>query len=242
MINLKIDNYIGIGDKLQFSHIPENLFHYTGMKVCDLNNCWIFDHNPYVTRTEKYKITLDLWSIVDMFPKEGFKSRAEQFFILFNKIFKTNYSPILIHPRLYFNENAITKNIITVHTTGKTEKTPMQDHIINHIYEKYKNDYTIIQVGGLNDKQTPFISRLGLNMWDTVKLISESRIFIGINSGLSHIPNCYPSIYKKICLSDNIDYINFLPMSLNNDWFHYNISYFNRTEYDIGCTLSYLKI
>lgn len=243
MIALEIPNCLGIGDAIQFSHIPENIFYFTGEKVFDVSNCWIFDHNPYVERNSqnaKIKYKINLWETSKYF-KYGYKSHAERFFDLFNELFGTNFkNPILRSPRLYFKENEkIFRNRVLVHTTGKSEKVPLSDDVINQIAANYK-DCEIIQIGGSNDKNTPFKKMLGLSVWETATLISCSAIFIGVNSGMMNIANCYPKIWKKILVSRDEEI--FVPLSKENVWFDYNNTYYNYTKADIGTTYSYLKI
>jgi hypothetical protein len=242
MIGLILHDKLGIGDKIQFTHIPENIYYFTGKKVYDISRSWVFDHNPFVERNlENISNSIDLWNLSHSFPKDGFKSHAERFFILYNKIFETNYqNPVLRHPRLYkYENNKIKPNRVLVHTTGKSETTPLQDEVIEHIKKNYK-DYEVIQIGGLNDKKTPFINKLGMPLWETVELIATSGIFIGINSGMMNIANCFPRVCKKIVLASNFD--NFLPMSYDNCWFDHGVTYFNPSKYDIGATFSFLKL
>lgn len=243
MIGLILHDGLGVGDKIQFTHIPENIYYFTGQKVYDVSNSWVFDNNPFVERNCESNITqtIDLWEISHNFPRDGFKSHAERFFMLYNKIFNTNYqNPVLRHPRLYKYENdKIISNRVLVHTTGKSETTPLQDQVIERIESVYK-DYEIIQIGGPNDKKTPFINKLGMPLWETVELIATSAIFIGINSGMMNIANCFPRVHKKIVLASNFD--KFLPMSYDNCWFDHGVTYFNPLGYDIGATFSFLKI
>jgi hypothetical protein len=184
---------------------------------------------------------IDLWDFSHNFPREGFKSHAERFFIAFNDKFNTNYqNPQLRHPRLYINENEeVLPNRVIVHTTGKSETAPINDDVIKAINNNYKN-YEIIQIGGISDKQTPFKLALGLNYTDTAKLIATSSIFIGINSGMMNIANCYPRVNKKILVPRDLD--KFLPMSKDNCWLDHGVTYFNYTDNDYGATFSYLKI
>lgn len=182
MIGLKLHDYLGVGDRIQFTHIPENIFKLTGEKVCDISNSWIFDQNPYIERNiapEKITKILDLWEISHNFTAENFKSHAERFFIWYNKEFKTNFqNPPLRHPRLYIGEDKeINPNRVLVHTTGKSEVTSISDEVIEGISKNYKN-YEIIQIGGVNDKKTPFISKLGLSYTETAELIEIGRAHV----------------------------------------------------------------
>lgn len=242
MIGIILHDGLGIGDKIQFTHIPENMYFFTGQKVFDVSKSWVFDNNPFVERDlSNVSRPIDLWELSHSFPKDGFKSHAERFFILYNQIFNTNYEkPILRHPRLYkYENNKIISNRVIVHTTGRSERTPMQDEIIERIEDAYQ-DYEIIQIGGFNDKKTPFIDRLGMPLWETVELIATSAIFIGVNSGMMNIANCFPRVQKKIILASNFD--KFLPMGYDNCWFDHGAMYFNPSQHDIGATFSFLKI
>ena len=51
------------------------------------------------------------------------------------------------------------------------------------IKERYSG-YKIIQIGSPTDNQSPFIRKTGLNIWESIKTISQSSIFIGINSAI----------------------------------------------------------
>lgn len=243
MIAIKINDYLGIGDRIQFSLIPENIFYLTGEKIYDINNSWVFDYNPFVERglpSSKIDKIIDPWEMSRNFGY-GFKSHAERFFDYYNKAYGTKFKDFkLRHPRLYaFENNKINFNRILIHTTGKSERVPLSDEVIDHIEKKYKN-YEIIQIGGKEDKPTPFIQKLGLSIWETVELISSSIMFIGVNSGMMNIANCYPRVWKKILLPRDLE--SFTPLSKDNVWFDYNNSYYNYTEDDIGATFSYLKI
>jgi len=242
MIGIILHDGLGIGDKIQFTHIPENIYYFTGQKVFDVSKSWVFDSNPFIERgSNNVSQAIDLWELSHNFPKDGFRSHAERFFILYNKIFGTNYhNPILRHPRLYkYEKDKIAQNRVLVHTTGKSEKTPLQDQVIQHIEDVYKN-YEVIQIGGISDKKTPFINKLGMSFWETVELIATSAIFIGVNSGMMNIANCFPRVHKKIVLASNFD--KFLPMGYDNCWFDHGVTYFNPSKHDIGATFSFLKI
>lgn len=240
MIGLYLHDFLGIGDAVQFTHIPENIYHFTGKRCVNTNNNWSLKHNPYIDNNLNPEITIDLWEFSKTL-KHGFKSHAERFFFHFNQTFGANFTnPILRHPRLYLYENSkIVRNRVLVHTTGKSEIVPMTDQSIQIIEEKYQ-DCEIIQIGGLDDKKTPFIQKLGLSINDTLKLIASSAIFIGVNSGMMNLANCYPSIRKKIFIPRNID--TFLPLTSDNIWFDFNTEYYNYTDIDHGSTMSYLKI
>lgn len=241
MIGLHLHDFLGIGDAVQFTHIPENIYHFTQQKCINTNNHWSLKNNPYIDNSDsKPDSVIDLWEFSKTF-KHGFKSHADRFFYHFNERFNTNFlNPILRHPKLYlFENNKIIRNRILVHTTGRSEVVPMTDNVIERIGENYK-DCEIIQIGGTSDKKTPFIQKLGLDMYYTLELISSSSIFIGINSGMMNLANCYPSIRKKILIPRDLD--NFSPLTLDNVWFDFNTEYYNYSDTDYGVTMSYLKI
>ena len=241
MIGIVINQAIGIGDRAQFTHFPENIFKLTGEKVIDLSNDWVFDYNPYVVRdtTEIPSVIIDLWAVSHNFTNENFLSYADRFLIKYlgkDKIFCRG-------PRLYrFEDLKPIPNQVVVHLTGKSVKTPISIEIINQIQETYSN-FEIIQIGGLNDRKTPFINRLGLGMWETIELIASSSVYIGINSSFMLAALAYPRISTKIIMND-VELNQFIPLGSKNNWtwLDHNVQYFNQTEDDIGVTHSYLKI
>ena len=164
--------------------------------------------------------------------------------------------PHLRHPRLYRYEElqGSTLGTITVHTTGKSEGGQMPDHVLEQIQKNYKN-YTIYQVGGKDDKPTPFINKLGLGMWETAELIAKCQTFIGVNSSMMNIAQCYPRINRKVVLIENnilstedlcLRYRPLHTYSPDKDigahWIDYNWQYFNIHDIDMGITMSYNKI
>lgn len=223
----------GIGDKIQFTSIPENYFRTTGKKIIDVDNCWVFDHNPYIVRGEKPSHVFDLWR---MKMDQGHKlSQAERFCdALSLKLF-------LRHPRLYqFEENFIRREQVIVHTNGKSAGGEMSDEVIESIRFNY-SDYRIIQIGGVNDRKTPFIQKLGLGLWESSYQIATSAIFIGVNSSMMNIAKCYPRVRRKV-LVQNLDLLKFYPSSIHEHWIDYGWEYFNSTQFDQGVTMSHLKI
>lgn len=162
--------------------------------------------------------------------------------------------------RLYKYENEdLIPNQVVVHI-GPSNSTPDQfisDDIINSIRENYKN-FNIIQIGAKKDNDTPFLDKRGLDIWDSAKLISQSCIFIGPNSGPSHLANCYPRVNKKIILCSQMinhetsryqELQSFIPRnswtygaSDYERWIDYGCQYYNDREYDVGVTYSYKQI
>jgi hypothetical protein len=239
MIGL-INSGPGIGDQIQFAALPEIFFQNIGEQVVDLSDSWVYDHNPYVIRDKNIKDLeiLNLWNHSHSYSPNKYLSSSERFFK--NSRFK-NFLINLRHPRLYKFENMpLIPNRIVIHASGKSEGGEIKDEVLDIIANQYKN-FEIIQVGGTQDKKTNFISALGLSLWGTVEIISQASIFIGVNSGMMNIANCYPRINRKIILNRN-DYETLTPYNENNGWLDYNIQYFNQTSKDIGITYSYSKI
>ena len=160
----------------------------------------------------------------------------------------------LRHPRLYRYEELQGTELgtVCVHTTGKSEGGTIPDHVIDQISRNYKG-YKIYQVGGESDKTTPFINKLGLDLWESAKLIASSQIFIGVNSSMMNIAQCYPRISRKVILIENeilkIDDIagTYRPLSAyregcHADWIDYGWQYYNVYNSDCGITLTYKKI
>jgi hypothetical protein len=231
---LGITNYgSGIGDKIQFTALPENYFKSTGNKIIDLDKSWVFDYNPYIARD--INPTIGITNLWISYPEGKFLSGVDRINTVFN--IKTT----LRHPRLYhFESEEIVKNTLVVHSCGKSFGT-ISDKVIAQILENYI-EYNIYQIGGQNDKKTPFINKLGLSMWETIKLIASSEVFIGVNSGFMNIAKCYPKIRKKVIINGIINPEIFSPNCNGEYWIDYNWEYFNETENDIGISNSYLKI
>lgn len=231
----------GIGDQVTVSSFPENFFKNYGTKLVDVNNCWVFDHNPYTQRDVNPDVILNhLSAQLDIINKKlryNWKSDAEEICYNFNlpKMF-------LRRPRLYKYEDSITqKDLVVVHTTGKTVGQ-MPEYVIEQIKKNY-DGYDIVQIGLDSDARTPFRKLLNLSKWETAEIISKAAIFIGVNSGFYHIANCYPKVRKKIVLQelDKKQVEGFQPkmQSISTEWYDYNIEYFNISEIDIGATNSY---
>lgn len=235
-----INNGPHLGDKIQFAALPEIFFKNTGKKIIDLNKCWVYDYNPYVIRNTNVECTeiLDAWQISHKYLADNYLSTSERFFK--NSKFP-NFKITLRHPRLYkFEDIKIIPNRITIHTQGISEGGQIEDHVLDFIEKKYDN-FEIIQVGGNNDKKTGFLSKTGLDIWSTIEIIASSAIFIGVNSGMMNIANCYPRINRKIILNRN-DLETLFPLNKNTGWLDYNIQYFNQSTNDIGMTNSFYKI
>ena len=232
----------GLGDKIIFSSFPENFFKNTGEKLIDVNNYWVFDHNPYVLRGEQAHSTIDVWELGAYYDRGAvIPSLAERCCSRFN------FTTYLRHPRLYnYEDSQLKSNQIVVHLSGNTVGlTP--EYIANQILENYQG-YEIILIGDKDDHAFPgFINKLGLPLWESIKLIAESILFIGIDSSMMNAALCYPRVNKRIILLDNnTDYIkSIIPMETlinRHHWLDHSLTLFNTTTQDLGVTFSYTKI
>lgn len=266
----------GIGDKIQFTSMPENYYYSFGKKLVDLQHLWVYDHNPYVERLGPNNggvmdgtvgVAIDLYKN-QLFFKEGdkpciglIKFQDEKSYVSQPDRFKQLFSISRVrlrHPRLYrFEELQGEKlGIVTVHTTGKSEGGEMPDHVIDQIAQNYKS-YSIYQVGGSSDKDTPFIDRRGLGMWESAQLIASSQIFIGVNSSMMNIAQCYPRVNRKLILIENNESLktshfdSYKPLcqyleddesGVSSMWVDYNWQYYNVHDHDMGITYSYKKL
>lgn len=242
----------GIGDKLQYSSFPENYFLNTGEKLIDIDKSWIFDYNPYVIRNNEFDYSnleiIDIWNKIgvpgideDWKKSSVIKSNTQRTSDIFH--FKKTY---LRHPRLYRFEDAKLKNSqIVVHLQGHSFGN-VPDYVAEQILKNY-NGFDLLLIGGKDDKYIPgFINKLGLTLWDTVKLISESPTYIGLSSGFLSVALCYPRVNKKVILMEDSNTLNnLIPMDVNNSnyhWLDHSFSFFNTKEEDIGVSFSYKKI
>lgn len=271
-----IFNFFHIGDQICTTAIPENIYNVTGNKCAITDSrIWAFQHNPYVEFLSE--IAAKSLPKISLIPDSRIKQQAEHYvsmmhcditnsqteFICVN----LNFNDIkLRHPRLYIHENSkIIPNKVVVHTTGSDRTRDgeiairtnlgedsirvMSDAVIDSILENY-NDYTIIQIGGESDKPIDghSINLCGkLDYWEVAKEISESAIFIGVNSGPMHIANCYPRVTKKIILQEFPveTLLTYRPGDSRNllfSWIDPSNIYFNKFDTDVTFTFSHKKI
>jgi|TARA_R100000084_G_C4651371_1_gene149907 hypothetical protein len=166
-------------------------------------------------------------------------------------------------PRLYKYEDPkeVNPTQIAIHIgpsnhprRGGGEGRYIPKNVLERIKLRYPN-YDIIQIGSLNDHESEFIDKRGAEIWETVKIIAQSAIFIGVNSGPMHIANCYPHINKKYIITSTVenesveDITQFLPLVGESfdrmewaGWVDHGWQYYNTKDFDIGCTYSYKKI
>lgn len=228
----------GIGDKIQFAHLPENYFRNFGEKLADLSGCWVFDYNPFVVRDFKrediHKV-IDLWCL--QFNAEDYLSSGER------QMAKLNWGKSYVrHPRLYRYEDVeIKPRTVVVHTNGKSEGGVMPDKMIEQIEKNYKG-WDIFQIGGDNDRPTPFTQKRNLGLWESAELIASSQVFVGVNSSMMNIAACYPRVNRKVFINRN-DTEKYYPVSGNmSSWIDYNWTYITASEDDEGIAYSYKKI
>ena len=112
------------------------------------------------------------------------------------------------------------------------------------IKNNYKG-YDIFQVGGKEDKEFTGATDLrGLDFWNTAKHISESAIFIGVDSSMLHIAECYPKVRKKVLnyYFNEVALMKYTPLNTDASWWEFNTETYCPYDRDIGAAMSYLKI
>jgi len=239
-----------IGDSIVYSSFPENFFLNFNNKIIDIDKHWIFDHNPYVLRDIEPDIIIDLPKEAHNYPKNIFFETI----VARNNFFGRYKLDIhLTKPNLYIHQNIPKNKSISLHLTGRSFNKIIPEKIIDYILNKYK-EYEIYQIGGSKDliiKNT--INKLGLPIYESAKIIAESEIFIGVNSGMMHLANCYENIIKKIILNRTEDEINLHKASIRTpqnekysvagfDWYYFDNELYNLSDQNIGITNSYKVI
>ena len=265
-----------IGDQVCATGLPENIYKKTGTKsVITDPSIWAFKHNPYVVfMTEEEAKDLPVGMVM---PDTRQAEHRQKYIDTFNTShvygqleFMATLFGIpgvsLRHPKLYVHDDSeIIPHKIVVHTTGsdrtrlnevnirtnagEDEIRVMTDETIDTILKNYKN-FKIVQVGGKDDKPlggNTIDLRGKIDLWEVAKEISEASRFIGVNSGLMHIANCYPRVDKRIVLNEfpKQSLLTWYPGDMRNflfSWADTTNMYFNRTLEDIGVTYSYTKI
>jgi len=263
-----------IGDQVCTTSFPENYFNETGNKLAiDNPKIWAFKYNPYVeflTPTQSRTLIS-----INLMPDTRIRDQTTNYYNHYNNFsigsqaewLCTNAgikNPKLRHPRLYQYEDEKTiPNKVIIHTTGKLNRPDepeirytlgedstrsMSQKIIEQIAENYEG-WDIYQVGGINDIDMvgKFTDLRGLDLWETARHISQSAKFIGINSGMMHIANCYPKVEKRILMNELSDEsISKWRLgdirNLSFAWYDAASTIFNKSENDISYTYSYKKI
>lgn len=275
MYKLKF-NFFHIGDQICTTSIPENIYNVTGKKCAITDKrIWAFEHNPYVHfLDESEAVGLPEISLI---PDCRIPEQAKNFMEQMKTPVASSQAEYMCvgmgftdvrlrHSRLYIHEDeSIIPNKIVVHTTGSDrtrDKEPairttsgeddvrvMSDEVIDSILKNYK-DYQIVQLGGETDKPIGGHSidlRGKLPLFDVAKEIASSAKFIGVNSGLMHIANCYPRVDKRIVLMEfpRDTLLTFKPCDVRNwlfSWIDISNVFFNKFQFDVGLTYSHTKI
>lgn len=251
MIGFTVREDIGIGDKVQFSSLPENYFYHTGEKLVDKSECWVFDHNPYVVRGVEVEKVIELWN----FPKihewpnpnrKHYTSNAEIHALRFGA------PAVLKRPRLYwFEEGFVQPNnfSILVHAQGRSHGA-LPNHVLKYILQRY-GDENIVEIIGPG--QSPIMGVKAFqapDIWTLAAVISKCRMFIGVDSGPAWIAACYPYLTVKrirtLWQSGYRTMHDWIPLEVENYHSHWDdeslFQTFNITEGDVGFAKSYLKL
>lgn len=255
--NLNIGFYSGgggLGDKIIYTSFPENFFKNYGRKLVCLGKEIYYQYNPYIVYSSpqmKFAYCLDLYN--------GYlkSSRGQEKLPNYNNRLEKPYSHanlvgyqiggmdiFLRHPRLYRFENlAVRRNRVVLGFFGNSIRQTVSSSIINYIINRYGRE-NIISLGETKNNIIEGVEcRSNLPFWELVYIIAGADIFIGIDSGLMHIANCYPRVRKKIILSDYSEKqcAEFLAF-ISDPWIDWNLEYYNIFERDIGITMSFLSI
>lgn len=251
MLGISIREYIGIGDKVQFSSLPENYFRATGKKLVDVSRCWIYDYNPYVERDVNPVKTIELWN----WPKayEWPRPRKENVYLSNAEVWANllNVPVVLNRPRLYrFEDFPIEeRKTIYFHAHGRSNGI-LPDHIIEHVVKKYGPTGNLCQVRGPGDPEIsgiPFVQPKSL--WECAEILSKARMYLGIDSGPSWIAACYPDVVAKKVRTKFPDgqraAHEWIPLEVDGHHSHWDdrlFSIHNITEDDVGFMPSYRRL
>lgn len=252
MIGITAAKAKGIGDRVQFTSVPENYFRMTGERLIDMDNAWYFDDNPFVVRGKTPTKVIDLWNFSPMkydwpVPPEPrppvYLSNAE----IWARVVGLESTP-LIRPRLYRHEDFPfeKREKIYLHTDGKSHGD-LPEEIVRHVLQKYgpTKQLHIIGIAPKNTYGLPHVKTETL--WDLAKVLSEARMLIGCDSGPSWIAACYPDvIVKKVRTRPAMDrYDTWTPLSVKNNHSHWDdrmFQIFVPDEKDVGAFQSYRKL
>ena len=80
-----------------------------------------------------------------------------------------------------------------------------------------------------------------MGLWESAELIATSQVFIGVNSSMMNIANCYPRIHRKVFINRE-DTAKYYPVSRMSSWIDFNWTYITAAEDDEGIAYSYKKI
>lgn len=253
-LGITIKEKIGIGDKLQFSSVPENYFRATGKKIYDISQPWFFDYNPYVTRERPEHVSKvqEMWNFSPtqyQWPKikdgrqvEMYQCNAEIWAAVVGVPVK------LVRPRLYMFEDFPfeKREKIIFHAFGKSHGA-LPDHVIEHVLKKYGPTGNLVQLMGPKCLDLGIAKIRTNDMWHLAEQISDARMYIGVDSGPSWIAACFPDIQlKKIRTRPSKDVLKtWIPLEVGNIHSHWDdrvFQLYNTTQEDVGFTQSYVKI
>lgn len=248
MRGIEIPAYIGVGDAVQFSSLPENYYRATGEKLVDVSKCWIYDHNPYVVRDVEATETFNLWNFPTRYdwprPRESvYLSNAE----IWASLFKV---PVVLNrPRLYKFENfpIEERQMILFQPFGKSQG-PLPDFVIEHVLKKYSK-MPLVQIGKSSDPDIGITRIKTETLWDLAQVISQARMLIGPDSGPSWIAACYPDVViRKVRIRGfhgQKEYKDWIPMEIDAHHSHWDdraFHMFHITEDDCGFMQSYKRL
>lgn len=254
MKGISIRETIGVGDKVQFSSLPENYFRATGEKLVDVSKCWIFDHNPFVVRDVEPAETVELWNFPQVRPWSNpraftqdpavYLSNAEVIASAFN------VPVVLNRPRLYRFEDFPfeRRERILFHPVGKSHGQ-LPNHVIDHVLKKYGPTGQLYQLGLPDDIDLGLPKIETKSLWDLAEVISTARMFIGADSGPSWVAACYPDIVVKKVRTRKVhgqkEFKDWVPLEIANIHSHWDDRLFqicNPTEDDLGAFPSYRRL
>lgn len=254
IIGISIKENIGLGDKIQYSSVPENYFKSTGRKLVDVSKPWFFDYNPYVLRGVKPDKIVELWNFPTVDPwKNPRKFPTDPPVYLCNAevpAARLGVKTYLNRPRLYRFEDFPfeTREKILLHTHGKSHGA-MPDHVIDHVIQKYGKLGTLFHIGLPSDPDIGIPKISTPTLWDLARVLSEARVFIGVDSGPSWVAACFPDVIsKKVKLryvAGQKELCDWVPLEIKNVHAHWDDRAFqicNPTGDDVGFTSSYLRI
>lgn len=260
MIGISIRQDIGLGDKLQFSSLPENYFRATGKRLFDVSRPWIFDHNPYVVRELDPKrdgavtVTKELWNFPQIDPwanPRTFKTDPTVYLSNAEVTAARFKVPVVLNrPRLYRHEvyPFELRTQILLHTNGKSHGQ-MPEKIIDHVIKKYGRTGNLFHIGLPSDPDLGIPKIETKTFWDLAEVISKARMFIGVDSGPSWIAACYPDVVaKKVRLRSvhgQKSFHEWVPLEIGNLHSHWDDRIFqicNPTEDDLGAFPSYKRL
>lgn len=252
-IGITIDARIGLGDALQFCSLPENYSRAKGgKKLVDLSRPWFFDHNPYVDRgTSQVDEKIEMWNFPQQYEWPLPRKEYEPQIYLSNAEIWTSVLrvPVVMNRmRLYrFEDFPFEKRkMILFHIDGRSHGE-MPEHIIQHVIKKYSPTDQLFLIG--NPKKNYGLKVIKTNtLWDLAEVISQCRMYIGIDSGPSWIASCYPDVITKIVRTKPNppelfeDWIPLEKKNIHSMWDSRERMTHNVSDRDIGFTWSYKRI